>query len=167
MFFDEKNEKEFKDWFKKIEDDLPRHFRRIDEIKIPVILKPEEAIEIAKNYHKVNELEGVVNEDIRWLFFDEEYTFRVDLNNRENDDKRSAWRVKVDLPPNPFLHENYTLIVSDKDRKVMGMLDPNGHPVFDGNEFSDEDIKYIMDDDNNDNDDDDNWKKVLKSFDDE
>lgn len=71
------------------------------------------------------------------------------------------------MPENSFLYEDYTLIVSDKDRKVMGMLDPNGHPVFDGNEFSDEDIKYIMDDDNNDNDDDDNWKKVLKSFDDE
>ena len=91
----------------------------------------------------------------------------IDLNNRKNDDKRSAWRVKVNLPENSFLYEDYTLIVSDKDRKVMGMLDPNGHPVFDGNEFSDEDIKYIMDDDNNDNDDDDNWKKVLKSFDEE
>lgn len=24
------------------------------------------------------------------------------------------------------------------------MLDPNGHPVFKGNEFTDEDIEYIM-----------------------
>jgi len=44
----------------------------------------------------------------------------------------------------PFLMEDYTLIVSDKDKKVMGMLDPNGHPVFKGNEFTDEDIEYIM-----------------------
>ncbi len=28
----------------------------------------------------------------------------------------------------------------------MGMLDPNGHPVFKGNEFTDEDIEYIMSD---------------------
>ena len=150
-----------------IDNEIDKHLRRIDEITIPVILKPEEAIEIAKDYHKVNELDGVVNEEISRLFFDEEYTFRVDLNNRKNDDKRPAWKVIVDLPENRFLFEDYMLIVSDKDRKVMGMLDPNGHPVFDGNEFSDEDIKYIMDDDNNDNDDDDNWKKVLKSFDDE
>lgn len=38
-----------------------------------------------------------------------------------------------------FLMEDYTLIVSDRDKKVMGMLDPNGHPVFKGNEFTDED----------------------------
>lgn len=47
---------------------------------------------------------------------------------------------------NPFLMEDYTLIVSDRDKKVMGMLDPNGHPVFKGNEFTDEDIEYIMSD---------------------
>ena len=154
---------------KNVSDGNAKHLRRINEITISVILKPEEAIEIAKQYHKDLKLEGVINEDIRRLFFDEEYTFRVDLNNRENDDKRSAWRVKVDLPPNPFLHENYTLIVSDKDRKVMGMLDPNGHPVLDGNEFSDEDIEYIMSEEENDDDDeiDENWKGILKSFDDD
>ena len=152
---------------KNVSDGNAKHLRRINEITISVSLKPEEVIKIAKDYHEINILEGNVNEDFGQLFFDEEYTFKIDLNNRKNDDKRSAWRVKVNLPENSFLYEDYTLIVSDKDRKVMGMLDPNGHPVFDGNEFSDEDIKYIMDDDNNDNDDDDNWKKVLKSFDDE
>ena len=124
---------------------ITRHLRRINEITISVSLKPEEVIKIAKDYHEINKLEGNVNEDFGQLFFDEEYTFKIDLNNRKNDDKRSAWRVKVNLPENSFLYEDYTLIVSDKDRKVMGMLDPNGHPVFDGNEFSDEDIKYIMD----------------------
>lgn len=29
----------------------------------------------------------------------------------------------------------------------MGMLGSNGHPVFEGNEFTDEDIKYIMSED--------------------
>ncbi len=35
------------------------------------MLKPQEAIEIAKHYHKKNKLDGVVNEDINHLFFDE------------------------------------------------------------------------------------------------
>ena len=146
-----------------IDNEIDKHLRRIDEITIPVILKPEEAIEIAKDYHKVNELDGVVNEEISRLFFDEEYTFRVDLNNRKNDDKRPAWKVIVDLPENRFLFEDYMLIVSDKDRKVMGMLDCNGQPVLD----MDEDTKYIMNDDDDDNEVSENWKGILKSFDDD
>lgn len=89
-------------------------------------------------------MDGTVNEQIESLFFDEAYTFKVDLENRENDDIRPAWRVTVDLPPNPFLFEDYTIMVSDRDKAVMGMLDPNGHPVSEGNEFTDEDIEYIM-----------------------
>lgn len=40
--------------------------------------------------------------------------------------------------------DDYTLIVSDRDKKVMGMLGPSGHPVFEGNEFTNEDSDYIM-----------------------
>ena len=153
---------------KNVSDGNAKHLRRINEITISVSLKPEEVIKIAKDYHEINKLEGNVNEDFGQLFFDEEYTFKIDLNNRKNDDKRSAWRVKVNLPENSFLYEDYTLIVSDKDRKVMGMLDPNGHPVLDGNEFSDEDIEYIMNEEENDDDEiDENWKGILKSFDDD
>ncbi|SFJ93229.1 MULTISPECIES: hypothetical protein [unclassified Bacillus (in: firmicutes)] len=127
-----------------VDRDFPRHYRKLEEITINVILKPEEVIEIAKQYHKKNNLDGVVNEDIHQLFFDEAYTFKIDKENRDNNDVRPAWRVLVDLPENPFLMEDYTLIVSDKDKKMMGMLDPNGHPVFEGNEFTDEDIEYVM-----------------------
>lgn len=129
-----------------VNENFPKHYRRIEEITIDVVLTPEEAIEIAKKYHQEHEFDGMVNEQIENLFFDEAYTFKVDTENRENDDIRPAWRVTVDLQPNPFLFEEYTLIVSDRDKAVMGMLDPNGHPVTQGNEFTDEDIDYIMSD---------------------
>ncbi|WP_018753577.1 hypothetical protein [Paenibacillus sanguinis] len=112
-----------------VNENFPKHYRRIEEITLDVVLTPEQAIEIAKQYHQEHELEGTVNEQIENLFFDEAFTFKVDPENRENDDIRPAWRVNVDLQPNPFLFEEYTLIVSDRDKAVMGMLDPNGHPV--------------------------------------
>lgn len=112
-----------------VNENFPKHYRRIEEITLDVVLTPEQAIEIAKKYHQEHEFDGTVNEQIENLFFDEAYTFKVDPENRENDDIRPAWRVNVDLQPNPFLFEEYTLIVSDRDKAVMGMLDPNGHPV--------------------------------------
>lgn len=127
--------------------DFPRHYRRIEEITIEVVLSPEEAIEIAKRYHEEYKLDGTVNEQIDSLLFDEAYTFKADKGNEGKADIRPAWRVTVDLPENPYLFEDYTIIVSDQDKKVMGMLDANGHPVSEGNEFTDEDIEYIMNDD--------------------
>lgn len=139
-------DEEFEEYLKLKKEDIPRHYRKLGEITVNTVLTPKEAIEIAKRYHKEHELDGKVNEQIDNLFFDEAYTFEVDLENRENDDIRPAWRVPVDLPPNPFLFEDYTLIVSDKDKAVMGMVDANGHPVSKGNEFTNEDIEYIMND---------------------
>ncbi len=107
------------------------------------MLQPEEAIQIAKEYHKREKIEGVVNINLDSILFDEAYTFKI--NNKE-DDIRSVLRIQVDLPPNDFLMEDYTLIVSDKDKKVLGVIDPNGHPIFEGNDFTDEDIKYITND---------------------
>ncbi|MGE8000549.1 hypothetical protein ACQKOF_18085 [Lysinibacillus sp. NPDC093190] len=133
-------DEEFEEYIKLKEEDFPRHYREIGEITVNTILTPEEAIE----YHKEHGLDGTVNEVIENLYFDEAYTFRVDMINRDNDDIRPAWRVTVDLPPNPFSVEDYTLIVSDRDKAVMGMLDPNGQPVREGKEFTDEDIEYIM-----------------------
>lgn len=123
---------EFNEYLKLRSEDFPRHYRRIKEITIDVVLTPEEAIEIAKKYHQEHELDGTVNEQIENLFFDEAYTFELDKENRDNDNIRPAWRVTVDLPPNPFLFEDYTLIVSDRDQAVMGILDANGHPVSQG-----------------------------------
>ncbi|TKI67231.1 hypothetical protein FC756_13435 [Lysinibacillus mangiferihumi] len=144
-------DEEFEEYLKLKKEDFPRHYRKLGEITVDTVLTPEEAIEIAKKYHQEKELDGVVNEQIEDLFFDEAYTFKVDIINRDNDDIRPAWRVTVDLPPNPFLFEDYTLIVSDRDEAVMGMLDVNGHPVSDGNEFTDEDIEYIMSDEDTEN----------------
>ncbi|HDR7446952.1 hypothetical protein COM21_12790 [Bacillus toyonensis] len=144
--FKQLSTEEFQNYIKLKQEDFSRHYRKINEITVDVMLKPQEAIEIAKHYHKKNKLDGVVNEDINQLFFDEAYTFKIEKENRNNDDIRPAWRILVDLPKNPFLMEDYTLIVSDRDKKVMGILDPNGHPVFKDNEFTDEDIEYIMSD---------------------
>lgn len=149
------SEEEFQEYIRLKKEDFPRHHRKIDEITIETVLTPQEAIEIAKKYHQEHEMDGMVNEQIENLYFDEAYTFKIDPENRDNDDIRPAWRVTVDLPPNPYLFEDYTLIVSDRDKAVMGMLDVNGHPVFEGNEFTDEDIEYIMSDDEDDEDEDD------------
>ncbi|GIP59736.1 hypothetical protein [Paenibacillus woosongensis] len=138
--------KEFNEYLKLRSEDFPRHYRRIKEITIDTVLTPEQAIEIAKKYHQDHELDGTVNEQIENLFFDEAYTFKIDPEDRDNDDIRPAWRVTVDLQPNRFLFEDYTLIVSDRDKVVMGMLDSNGHPVSEGNEFTDEEVEYIMGD---------------------
>lgn len=127
--FKKLNKKELKEYFEFREKDFPRHHRRVEEITVETVLTPEEAIAIAKKYHEENKEEGIVSEQIERLYFDEGYTFKRDRENRENDDIRPAWRVTVDLPPNPFLFEDYTLIVSDRDRKVMGMLGQNGQPV--------------------------------------
>lgn len=135
--FKQLSDEEFQNFVKLKREDFPRHHRKINEITVDVMLKPQEAIEVAKRYHKENKLDGAVNEDIHHLFFDEAYTFKIDKENRNNDDIRPAWRILVDLPENRFLLEDYTLIVSDRDKKVMGMLDPNGHPVFKDNEFTD------------------------------
>lgn len=145
-------DKEFEEYLKLKKEDFPRHYRKLGEITVDTVLTPEKAIEIAKTYHQEHELDGTVSEQIESLFFDEAYTFKVDMEDREKDDIRPAWRVTVDLPPNPFLFEDYTLIVSDRDKAVMGMLDVNGHPVSEGNEFTDEDIEYIMSDEDPDDD---------------
>lgn len=121
---------EFKEFVNKIRGDFPKHYQRIGEIKVKTVLTPEEALEIAKKHHKSNNMIGTVHENINQIFFNEAYTFKIDKTNRDNDDIRPAWRVQVDLPENPFLMEDCTLIVSDKDKKVMGQFDPNGHPVF-------------------------------------
>ncbi|MFD2698984.1 hypothetical protein ACFSVM_00750 [Paenibacillus shunpengii] len=126
-----------------VEEDFPRHHRKLEEITVNTVLTPREAIDLAKRYHQEHGLDGTVDERTESLLFDEAYTFRINPDDRENDDIRPAWRVTVDLEPNPFLFEDYTLIVSDPDKTVMGMLDANGHPVSDGNEITDEDIEYI------------------------
>lgn len=134
---------ELNELLKKANNEFHMHYRKTNEITIDFLLKPEEAIKIAKEYHKREKMEGVVNINLDSILFDEAYTFKI--NNNE-DDIRSVWRIQVDLPPNDFLMEDYTLIVSDKDKKVLGVIDPNGHPIFEGNDFTDEDIKYITND---------------------
>ncbi|TGV30855.1 hypothetical protein EN829_035360 [Mesorhizobium sp. M00.F.Ca.ET.186.01.1.1] len=132
-------EEEFKEYLRLKKEDFSRHYRKLEEITVAIVLTPKEVIEIAKKYHQEHELDGTVNEQIESLYFDEAYTFKVDPENRDNDDIRPAWRVTVDLQSNPFLFEDYTLIVSDRDKAVMGMLDVNGHPVSEVNGFTDED----------------------------
>ncbi len=82
--FKQLSNEEFQDYIKLKKEDCLRHNRKINEITVDVVLKPEEAIAIAKQYHKKNNLDGVVNEDIHQLFFDEAYTFKIDKENRNN-----------------------------------------------------------------------------------
>lgn len=126
-------DEEFEDYLELKKEDIPRHYRKLREITVDTLLSPEEAIEIAKDYHKINKLDGLVNVQIENILFDEAYN-----------DIEPAWRITVDLLPNPFLFEDYTLIVSDQNKVVIGILDANGHPVTEGNEFTEEDIEYIM-----------------------
>jgi len=123
------NKKEFKEYLRLLDEDFPRHHRRVEEITVETVLKPEEAIAIAKKYLQEKKMDGTVNEQIKNLFFDEAYTFEINEEDRDLDDLRPAWRVTVDLPPNTFTFEDYTLIVSDRAKKVLGILDANGHPA--------------------------------------
>lgn len=143
--FKNMTDKEFEEYLQFEKDDYPMHYQRIKDIKVETILTPEEVIKVAKEYHKKSKSDGIVNEDIEnRLFYDEAYTFEINKEDRSKDIIKPAWRVQVDLPPNPFLMEDFTFIVSDQDKKVMDMLDPNGHPVSHGSPLTDEDIDYIM-----------------------
>ncbi|MDN4620992.1 hypothetical protein QCD85_22940, partial [Paenibacillus sp. PsM32] len=56
--FKKLNKKELKEYFEFREKDFPRHHRRVEEITVETVLKPEEAIAIAKKYHEENKEEG-------------------------------------------------------------------------------------------------------------
>lgn len=153
------NDEEFQKWMDQKTKEYPKHHRKLNEITSKTFLQPNEVIEIAKKYHKEKGLDGIVNEDIQKLEFDEEYTFRtvsqdesdryefkLVLKDKKDNGKRPSWRVQVDLLPNRFFDEFYTIIISDPDKKVMDMLDPSMQPVNEGNEFTDKDIEYIMSD---------------------
>lgn len=67
------SEKEFEKYIKAVEDEFPTHYRKIDEITIETNLTPEEAIQIAKTFHKntlndPKKLNGTINEDTNQLF---------------------------------------------------------------------------------------------------
>lgn len=124
-----RTKEELKEILEEVNRNFPRHHRKVEEITVETVLKPEEAIEIAKNYLQEKKMVGTVDEQIKNIYFDEGYTFKVDPKSKDNDDIRPAWRVTVDLPPSTFTFEDYTLIVSDRDKKVLGILDANGHPA--------------------------------------
>lgn len=124
-----RTKEELKKILDEVDRNFPRHHRRIEEITVETVLTPEEAIVIAKKYLQEKKMDGTVNEEIKNLFFDEAYTFEINEEDRDFDDLRPAWRVTVDLPPSTFTFEDYTLIVSDRDKKVLGILDANGHPA--------------------------------------
>lgn len=157
--FKSMNDEEFAEYVKFIEDDFPRHYQNIKDIKVETVLTPEEVIKIAKEFHKKMNSAGTVNEDIeKLLFYDEEYTFEINREDRNKDIVKPAWRVQVDLPPSPFEAYDYTLIVSDPDKKVMDKLGPSGHPVpLEPQEWTDEDIEYFMSEEDDEDMDEDMW----------
>jgi len=115
--------------------------KKATEVTTDTILSVEQVIDMAVKYHKIKQLEGTVNTDIKTVLYDEEYTFY-----RENKLVCPAWRVRIDLEPNPFLFEDYTFVVADLNRILIDVLNSNGHPVADNSlEVAEEEIAYLMD----------------------
>ena len=115
--------------------------KKATEVTTDTILSVERVIDIAVKYHKIKQLEGTVNTDIKTVLYDEAYTFY-----EENNLVCPAWRVRIDLEPNPFLFEDYTFVVADSNRILINVLNSNGHPVADTSlEVTEEEIPYLMD----------------------
>ena len=91
------------------------------------ILTKEQVIEIGKNFHSKNKLEGecVLDSNLLQLVFSYPYEFE-NMNYKGS----TLWFMLVKYPPNNFLFEDYTLVISDSDAKVVFYLDVNGHPRF-------------------------------------
>lgn len=151
-----------------------KHLKKVSEIESLTLLRPEEAITIAKQYHEKMNLTGVVNEDVNSLLFDDKYVFKI---NKIDVIVKPVWEVSVDIVISNLEPVDYILIVSDQDKEVIGMLDsyylPMELPKERKSDFSckfgdnDDDDDEHENGDDNDDEIDENWKGILKSFDDD
>ena len=90
-------------------------------------LTREQVIEIGKNFHSKNKLEGECVLDSNLLKLELSYPYEFENMNYKGS---TLWFMLVKYPPNNFLFEDYTLVISDSDAKVVFYLDVNGHPKF-------------------------------------
>ncbi|MDG4514937.1 hypothetical protein NOL04_08705 [Streptococcus suis] len=90
-------------------------------------LTREQVIEIGKKFHLDNNLEGSCILDPNLLELDLSYPYKFESTNYKGS---TLWFLLVKYPPNNFLFDYYTLVISDSDAKVVFYLDANGHPKF-------------------------------------
>ena len=90
-------------------------------------LSPLQVIEIGKNFHSNNKLEGECVLDPNLLRLEHSYPYEFEKMDYKGS---TLWFMLVKYPPNNFLFEDYTLVISDKEAKVIFYLDVNGHPRF-------------------------------------
>ena len=86
------------------------HFCRIQEIKVDTKLSAEEAYNIAKKYHKIQNIDGIIPRDINEAVY-------LDENNHIT--RGITWMIHSKLEQNTFEGmEELTIMVSDDDGKV-------------------------------------------------
>ena len=90
-------------------------------------LSPLQVIEIGKNFHSNNKLEGECVLDPNLLRLEHSYPYEFEKMDYKGS---TIWFMLVKYLPNNFLFEDYTLVISDKEAKVVFYLDVNGHPRF-------------------------------------
>ena len=83
-------------------------------------MTPEEAYEIAKEFHRIDNMEGEIPSDInKAMYLDEENHITEEV----------TWMIRVKLPDNPFEGmDELTIMVSDSRKKVCQVLDDKGSP---------------------------------------
>lgn len=97
------------------------HFCKVDDIKVKTILSPEDAYNIAREYHAKNHLIGTVPDNINRAMY---------LDERNHVTKDIAWMVRAILKDNPFEGmDEITIVVSDSNKEVYCVLDHNGIPM--------------------------------------
>lgn len=117
------------------------HFCRIGEIKVGTKLSAEEAYNIAKKYHRMKNIDGMIPKDICEAVYLDEYNHIT---------KTLTWMIRSKLERNTFEGmDELTIMVSDCDGQVCNVLDYNGMPVRNEKEqpYSDEEFYEIFDED--------------------
>lgn len=100
------------------------HFCKLNDIKINTFLLPEEVYAIAKEFHTEKELLGEIPCDMEEAIY---------LDEKNHITKNITWMVRAVLEENPFEGmDEITIMVSDSDKKVCGVLDHNGIPLIKG-----------------------------------
>ena len=117
------------------------HFCRIGEVEVDTKLSAEEVYNIAKKYHRMQNIDGMIPKDINEAVY-------LDENNHIT--KGITWMIRSKLEKNTFEGmDELTIMVSDDDGQVCNVLDYNGIPISNEKEqsYSDEEFYKLFDED--------------------
>lgn len=90
-------------------------------MEINTILSAEEAYCIAKEYHKLNNIDGLIPEDINKAVY---------LDESNHITNAITWMIRSFLEENDFEGmDEITIMVLDDSKKVFNILDHNGIPI--------------------------------------